>query len=262
MNKIIHFFFIFIIGILFSSCVHVKDKYNSSSNNSLENNKLTNNIDDALKHAEQVECLFIYNSSGINKLRKNIALFKNIKELYFDEIPKGLLNTIFQISSELNSLEKIEIHGIRDTVVPGSIGRLRHIKSIELAGDREFTVSDSIVYCFNLKNVTLVNCKSIPSISRLQKLESIDINNNNLKEVPREILRMKNIKELFLFSNNIETLPKEIIMLKQLKKIDLYNNPMAKRELKYYKKYGKYKELDFLSKALPNCEIILEQPLD
>jgi Leucine-rich repeat (LRR) protein len=66
-------------------------------------------------------------------------------------------------------------------------------------------------------------CKS------LAELEWIDLSNNFIKKIPKEIQFLKRLREFLLNHNQICELPEnEILQLKDLKNLELYENPIKK----------------------------------
>jgi hypothetical protein len=55
----------------------------------------------------------------------------------------------------------------------------------------------------------------------------IDLSNQNLKEIPKEIFELKNLKKLILRNNKIKIIPAEIEKLKRLETLDLSGNNIS-----------------------------------
>ena len=55
----------------------------------------------------------------------------------------------------------------------------------------------------------------------------IDLSNQNLKEIPKEIFEIKNLKKLILRNNKIKIIPAEIEKLKRLETLDLSGNNIS-----------------------------------
>lgn len=62
------------------------------------------------------------------------------------------------------------------------------------------------------------------NIKDMKNLTDLDISNNNLTELPKEIGYMQNLTELILSNNNLVQLPEEILNLKNLEYIEIDGN--------------------------------------
>ncbi|MCD4744869.1 MAG: hypothetical protein K8R58_01055 [Bacteroidales bacterium] len=110
------------------------------------------------------------------------------------------------------------------------------------------------------------NEKLIQVLSKCKNLQSIDLLDCNITEIPKEIFELKNLQNLFLEFNEISEIPEDIRKLKNLKIFSikynkLTNIPESLSELKNLElinlKGNNISETDIekLEKLLPDCEI-------
>ena len=65
------------------------------------------------------------------------------------------------------------------------------------------------------------------TIEEILNLELLNLNNNQLIEVPKEIFTLTNLQELYLSSNKLTEVPKEIGNLTNLQELYLSNNQLT-----------------------------------
>lgn len=83
-----------------------------------------------------------------------------------------------------------------------------------------------------------------------EKVCYLDLSNNNLTELPPQVLQFNNLHSLYLNNNKLKTLPEGIKSLKQLKLIDLTGNPI------------RLEEVEKIRELLPNTDVGLIIPMD
>lgn len=72
-------------------------------------------------------------------------------------------------------------------------------------------------------------------VIKLQKLNSIDLSNNNFSEFPKQLLSL-NLLTIDLSKNNISAIPKEITKLKKLQILNVTGNPITESAIATLKK--------------------------
>jgi len=83
----------------------------------------------------------------------------------------------------------------------------------------------------NINKVTYIDCHSywitnINGISIFKNLKILNLSNNQIKKLPKEIKKLENLEEIDLYNNRLQYLPKEIWKLKKLKILNLKNNQL------------------------------------
>jgi len=123
-------------------------------------------------------------------------------------------------------------------------------------------LKESIEEIYQMKRLDLFNnqIKEIPKeIGHLHNLQKLDLNVNKIKEIPKEIGQLHNLQRLWLYNNKIKEIPKEIGQLHNLEYLGLYNNQI--KEIP--KEIGQLHNLQRLwlynnkIKEIPNTRIIL-----
>jgi len=83
----------------------------------------------------------------------------------------------------------------------------------------------------------------VKGLEKLTKLRSLDLSNNKLTEVPKELEECTQLTHLNLQVNQLTNV-KELEKLNRLKKLHIYNNPALTKA-----------QIAELQKALPKCRI-------
>lgn len=89
------------------------------------------------------------------------------------------------------------------------------------------TTNKSTDICSNLKTYRSLAA----ALKEPNKVCYLDLSNNNLTELPPQVVQFNNLKSLYLNYNQLKTLPENIKSLKQLKAIDLTGNPIPMEEV-------------------------------
>ena len=93
---------------------------------------------------------------------------------------------------------------------------------------RKWNLKQDIYTLYNLKELFLHNnnqIKDIPKeIGNLTNLQLLNLSNNDIKDIPKEIGNLTDLQELDLSNNKIEEIPKEIGNLTNLLELNLNYN--------------------------------------
>ncbi|WP_291720816.1 leucine-rich repeat domain-containing protein [Bernardetia sp.] len=80
----------------------------------------------------------------------------------------------------------------------------------------------------NLKELNISNSKisvkELNTLTQLNKLEKLYIEDSNLEEFPSKLVELEHLKELKLFRNNISKLPNNFFKLKKLESLQMESN--------------------------------------
>ncbi|XP_050281842.1 putative disease resistance protein RGA3 [Quercus robur] len=117
-------------------------------------------------------------------------------------LEKSLFNTIIL---SFRSLRALDLHGLRITKVPNSIGNLIHIKYLDLSFNVKIeTLPDSITTLLNLQTLKLYNCEG-------------------LKELPKEFRKMFSLKHLYNDGcDNLSHMPRGLGQMTSLQTLPLF----------------------------------------
>ncbi len=194
------------------------------------------------------------NGNNIKKIPAKIRDLKHLQELNMDFtgisiIPENIL--------ELNSLKILNWSGNKLMKLPNELSELKNLEKLSISYNRDiiidsgFSSSFSKLISFNIAGIN----KSIRDINfdELKNLLHLNLSDNNLSELPKELINLtelktlnlsgnqlkeinidlslfKNIENLFLSRNILTKLPEGLKELKSLNKIDLRNNELSTKE--------------------------------
>nr|WP_315145606.1 leucine-rich repeat domain-containing protein [uncultured Flavobacterium sp.] len=166
-------------------------------------------LEEALKNPEKVYNLNLSNQDNIVVPKEAWAKFTNLETLSFKN---DNLKEIPQEIGNLPSLKVLDLSGNDFTALPQSLRKLNHLEELYLNDEKNL---------FHNQNNQSLN---LPLNLRILHLE-----NDNLKNVPKEIYELKKLEQLFLNDNNFNQIPKEMKSLKNLKQLDFHNNKIPQQ---------------------------------
>lgn len=110
--------------------------------------------------------------------------------------------------------KKLKLEGKQLVLVPPCLFALEDLQVLEMSPERE----SGLKYTMTL----------VPrEIGRLQKLTSLYLDSNSLKELPAEIGTLAKLERLTLSNNSLTSLPAEMGGLQRLRSLHLANNSLA-----------------------------------
>lgn len=124
-----------------------------------------------------------------------------------DEDTKAIMKTFEAVAKKgLDTLD-LNVNGIQN--IPQGLSRLNlpHLKYFYLEGNKISFLPEEFFLC-------------------LHSLEWLDLRNNKLQDIPRNIGEHKNIKTLLLGRNQLTFLPLELGVIRTLTGLNLSNNPL------------------------------------
>ena len=154
---------------------------------------------------------------------KELWELQHLERLYLSSnmiayFPKGLLR--------LHNLVHLELNANQLRVITGEISQLTHLESINLAGNQLETLPLDIGKMPSLKKIRLNSNRLIvlptlnPDLEWL-KLESIDLDGADLKELPSWLFSLKSLKYLSLSKLHLNHFPELIYNLSKLEGVYL-----------------------------------------
>lgn len=161
----------------------------------------------------------------------NIRQFKNLKLLTITErgekyLPPNFLNT---------SIEYLILRKNYFTSIPEEINKLYKLKELYIDGNEIETISEEFI-----------NSK--------KSLESLNINSNKIKKIPRNIIKLSYLQRLDIGFNPIKALPK-LWKLKTLERLYVSGTKLTKLP----KHLNKYKALAILDVADSDIKFSLKE---
>jgi len=185
-------------------------------------------IPDAIKDFQSLENLNI-KGNRLESFNNGILQLKNLKKLIISS------NSISQLPdlSSLSNLEYLDCSSNRLLEIPESIFSLLKLKTLDFG------------YNHNIKSIS-------DKINKLQHLESLDINGNDIEVLPSEFSQLKNLLLLDVSRNPLKNHLEIITKLSKLKSLDISWNPDEPITLP--DSMGELKSLNYLD--MSGCNIV------
>ena len=144
--------------------------------------------------------------NNLNKLPENIGHFSALQtiDIYnpITEIPNSFIN--------LQQLENLKFEGAELIVFPEQVFALSKLKSL-------------IISQFDTKN----KIKTLPdNFDKLPLLEELSLRNAALTEVPASIGRLQHLENVYFNANNLTKLPQALAENSHLTYVNINNNPL------------------------------------
>ncbi|XP_030949331.1 putative disease resistance protein RGA3 [Quercus lobata] len=163
------------------------------------------NINEKNRH---VSCPFCIDSSFIESLRflvkpvKACSFLLTFSEMYSGALEESMLNTIIL---SFKSLRALDLHALKITSIPNSIGKLIHLKYLDVSFNEDIeTLPDSITTLLNLQVLKLYDCKG-------------------LNELPKKFRELVNLKHLYNHGcDNLSHMPCGLGQMTSLQTLPLF----------------------------------------
>jgi internalin A len=196
---------------------------------------------------------------------KKLIKINNLKTLILNDNPNINLKQIIISLSKFKKLKHLSLAGNKITILPEEIVYLSTLESIDLSIN-EINIDDALEKLLKLKNLlnidmqecgitkmphAITNFKtletlnfygnyldSLPDLSSLPHLQTIDIGGNKFNHIPFSITKIKKRINFYAQSNQITNVPFEIVLMK-FGTFNLSNNPLLKVEREKVKKLVK-----------------------
>jgi leucine-rich repeat protein SHOC2 len=182
------------------------------------------------------------------KLPRSYRRFSNLEVL---QLPRNNLKKFPNLAG-CDKLVTLDLNFNSIKVVPGSVGKLRALKSLVVNNNKVGKIKPGIeklhlledlsFYKNNLRGIppmlyTMTSLRMVdlygnhipylsPKVANWKKLEIFYIANNDLRELPEEIGELKNLRELYIHHNMLSKIPASIGNLTSLHVLRMNNNLM------------------------------------
>ncbi|CCK73024.1 adenylate cyclase KNAG_0M01710 [Huiozyma naganishii CBS 8797] len=156
-----------------------------------------------------------------NKLNEleDISGMKNLRTLTLPH------NRITQVKTMSESLQNLYL---TDNRISNFEDKLPKLRSLDLQENPITSISVKDCYPTNMTSLSLRKAQlaSIPGelFTELSSLEKLELNDNNLSRLPKEISLLSRLVYLSVSRNKLECLPPELSKLKSLRTLDLHSN--------------------------------------
>ncbi len=184
-------------------------------------------IDLALSNPQK--CFYLFLEYDSLEILPDMSSLMNLKGIAFRHCTRMNFNQAISKLSVLPNLEYFEISISALLKLPGSIGSLSHLQTLNLKANSLQILPEEIGDCASLKNIILPYNSSLrleELFSRLRKLKSLeylDLSGNQFRILPENIGELSTLKKLDLGSNYFVQLPTAISSCSSLEDIELSN---------------------------------------
>lgn len=150
-----------------------------------------------------------------------------LSELYEDSLRKRPIAGVPDFSAS-TQLKVLHLGGVLGESLPKGIEQLTELETLHLAGN---------------------HLTQLPDLGRMTKLRFLTVNNNQLKELPKEIAKAKKLRILNAANNQLSELPPGLFNAEELEFVFLANNQIKKIPGDF-SKLKKLKELNVVGNQL------------
>jgi Leucine-rich repeat (LRR) protein len=186
------------------------------------------NIKDVQPHCFEAK------NSQVENLPEVIRYFGTIECLDFSACPNLNLTTSIPWLKQMTGLKQLWINGSH-IVIPAIIEQVTQLEVLE-ADYNDFEDISVLTSLTNLRQLNIEGCKikSFEWLVHLQKLNQLNINNNNLTHVPTEVHQLKELNMLTLKQNKLGEMDQGLLNLTKLRHIDFSNNVIETIDYRYF----------------------------
>lgn len=177
---------------------------------------------DALGEHQKLKGLELYYNEGLEELSKKIGKNINLKVIKIVGNRRLNYNDMFKKLSKLKNLESVTLVDNKLTEIPNAIGDIKQLKKLKISGNEGVSYEELVSKLKKAKkleelSIPLNSLSEIPgNINELKQLKILDIRNNYLTGLPKSISGLDSLEEIKLEENIILDLSNELKKLKNL----------------------------------------------
>lgn len=198
----------------------------------LNDNNLTV-LPDEFGTLSKLEVLNLDNNK-LTGLPKNFGNLKELKTLFLNNaIDPRSLNTVFGLLAKNTKLETLELKENKITAIPTGIKSFKALKNLELSKNNLGTLPNvfakipTLVYIGLSYNPQLDFSTAFSYLSQIKTLNHVDISNNKLKAVPKEVMDVRYMASLDISFNEITEIPDRMTQLIRMRHLNAENNAIT-----------------------------------
>uniref|UniRef100_A0AAQ5YQM3 Disease resistance R13L4/SHOC-2-like LRR domain-containing protein n=1 Tax=Amphiprion ocellaris TaxID=80972 RepID=A0AAQ5YQM3_AMPOC len=156
----------------------------------------------------------------ITKLPDGFTQLLNLTQLFLNDAFLEYLPANFEVLEQIHNLRELWLDNNSLQSIPGSLGKLRQLRYLDLAKNRIEQLDTDISGCEALEDLLLSSnmLQHLPdSIGMLKKLTTLKVDDNQLTSLPNTIGSLSLLEELDCSCNELESLPPTIGYLHSLR---------------------------------------------
>ncbi|KAK2404715.1 plant intracellular Ras-group-related LRR protein [Trifolium repens] len=150
---------------------------------------------------------------------------------------------IVDIPMEISKLINMQRMVLTDNLIerlPVNLGKLQSLKFVNLDGNRITSLPDELGHLVRLERLsisgnlliylpaTIGRLRNVKSIGSCFSLEELQVNDNLIEELPSSVCNLSHLKSLCLDNNNVKQIPLNLLKdCKALQNISLHGNPIS-----------------------------------
>uniref|UniRef100_A0A8C1WET8 Leucine rich repeat containing 7 n=1 Tax=Cyprinus carpio TaxID=7962 RepID=A0A8C1WET8_CYPCA len=166
------------------------------------------------------KCLSVVEASvnPIAKLPDGFTQLLNLTQLFLNDAFLEYLPP--DVLEQIHSLKELWLDNNSLQTIPGSVGKLRQLRYLDLAKNRIESLDADISGCESLEDLLLSSnmLQQLPdSIGKLKKLTTLKVDDNQLTSLPNTIGSLSLLEEFDCSCNELESLPPTIGYLHNLR---------------------------------------------
>ncbi|XP_062556376.1 leucine-rich repeat-containing protein 47-like [Armigeres subalbatus] len=206
------------------------------------------NLDETVYQLSALNLLDI-NDTPLSEISSKIANLEHLQSLI---LFRNQIGSIPAEIGQLSALKVLDLSGNRIESLPVELGKLKSLTTINLSGNKlkeaDLGQLERLTVC-NLSSNQLEQFPVLPIGKETHHLAEINLEKNQIKEIPNSLVNQAGLKAINVADNKIELVPQFLAKITKLKEINLKDNPLKDKRLKKLVEQCRSKQvLDYVEK--------------